>query len=91
SYEALLRPTPLLEYLTRDFTMSTSSLQAEKTVYTSLTLFSDTKVMIFGCLVSFDWQEHGKKNDLSRVKVTLTSTGEYLIFLFNGDDEIGLV
>ncbi|GJS80531.1 hypothetical protein Tco_0730412 [Tanacetum coccineum] len=28
----------------RDFTMSTSSLQAEKTVYTSLTLFSDTKL-----------------------------------------------
>ncbi|GJW42925.1 hypothetical protein Tco_0071724 [Tanacetum coccineum] len=36
-YEALLRPTPLPEYPTRDFTMSTSSLQAEKTVYTSLT------------------------------------------------------
>ncbi|GJZ28073.1 hypothetical protein Tco_0572720 [Tanacetum coccineum] len=36
-YEALLRPTPLPEYPTRDFTMSTSSLQAEKTIYTSLT------------------------------------------------------
>ncbi|GJZ05236.1 hypothetical protein Tco_0538511 [Tanacetum coccineum] len=42
-YKALLRPTPLP---TRDFTMSTSSLQAEKTVYTSLTLFSDTKLNI---------------------------------------------
>ncbi|GJZ02772.1 retrovirus-related pol polyprotein from transposon TNT 1-94 [Tanacetum coccineum] len=39
-YEALLRPTPLLEYPTRDFTMSTSSLQTEKTVYTSLTFMA---------------------------------------------------
>ncbi|GJU52309.1 hypothetical protein Tco_1226023 [Tanacetum coccineum] len=37
SYEAPLRLIPLLEYPTRDFTMSTSSLYAEKTVYTSLT------------------------------------------------------
>ncbi|GKC51859.1 hypothetical protein Tco_1074604, partial [Tanacetum coccineum] len=36
-YKALLHPTALLEYPTRDFTMSTRSLQAEKTVYTSLT------------------------------------------------------
>ncbi|GJR10269.1 hypothetical protein Tco_0792921 [Tanacetum coccineum] len=36
-YEALLRLTSLPEYPTRDFTMSTSSLQAEKTVYTSFT------------------------------------------------------
>ncbi|GJS47958.1 hypothetical protein Tco_0598079 [Tanacetum coccineum] len=42
-YKALLRPTPLP---TQDFTMSTSSLQAEKTVYTSLTLFSDTKLNV---------------------------------------------
>ncbi|GJY63258.1 putative transcription factor interactor and regulator CCHC(Zn) family protein [Tanacetum coccineum] len=41
---ALIRPTPLPEYPTRDFTMSTSSLQAEKTVYKSLTLFFDTKL-----------------------------------------------
>ncbi|GKC68788.1 hypothetical protein Tco_1101386 [Tanacetum coccineum] len=46
SYEALLRPTPLPEYPTQDLTMSTSSLQAEKTVYTSLTLFSDTKLNV---------------------------------------------
>ncbi|GJW38582.1 hypothetical protein Tco_0064427 [Tanacetum coccineum] len=45
-YEVLLRPTPLPEYSTRDFTMSTSSLHAEKTVYTSLTLFSDTKLNV---------------------------------------------
>ncbi|GKA92179.1 hypothetical protein Tco_0814104 [Tanacetum coccineum] len=45
-YEALLRPTLLPEYPTRDFIMSTSSLQAEKTVYTSLTLFSDTKLNV---------------------------------------------
>ncbi|GJY02743.1 hypothetical protein Tco_0360895 [Tanacetum coccineum] len=46
SYEALLRHTPLLEFPTQDFTMSTSSLQAEKTVYTSLMLFSDTKLNV---------------------------------------------
>ncbi|GJZ13757.1 hypothetical protein Tco_0548987 [Tanacetum coccineum] len=34
---SLLRPTPLPEYPTRDFTMSTSALQTEKTVYTLLT------------------------------------------------------
>ncbi|GKA39682.1 retrovirus-related pol polyprotein from transposon TNT 1-94 [Tanacetum coccineum] len=45
-YEALLRPTPLPEYPTRDFTMSTSSLQAEKTIYTSLTLFSNNKLNV---------------------------------------------
>ncbi|GKE29371.1 hypothetical protein Tco_1444755 [Tanacetum coccineum] len=44
--EALLLPTPLPEYPTQDFTMSTSSLQVEKTVYTSLTLFSDTKLNV---------------------------------------------
>ncbi|GJY05463.1 hypothetical protein Tco_0371403 [Tanacetum coccineum] len=33
--DSLLRPTSLPEYPTRDFTMSTSSLQAEKTVYTT--------------------------------------------------------
>ncbi|GJU24245.1 hypothetical protein Tco_1162866 [Tanacetum coccineum] len=45
-YEALLRPTLLPEYPTRDFTMSTSSLQAEKSVYTLLMLFSDTKLNV---------------------------------------------
>ncbi|GJZ98822.1 hypothetical protein Tco_0671275 [Tanacetum coccineum] len=34
------------KYPTQDFTMSTSSLQAEKTVYTSLTLFSNTKLNV---------------------------------------------
>ncbi|GKA54289.1 hypothetical protein Tco_0753238, partial [Tanacetum coccineum] len=45
-YEPLLRPTPRPEYPTGDFTMSISSLQAKKTVYTSLTLFSDTKLNV---------------------------------------------
>ncbi|GKC77419.1 hypothetical protein Tco_1128193 [Tanacetum coccineum] len=40
----LFVPTPLSKFSTRDFTMSTSSLKAEKTVYTSLTFFSDTKL-----------------------------------------------
>ena len=39
-YEALFRPTPLLEYPTRDFTMSISSLQAEKTVTRRLRSFT---------------------------------------------------
>ncbi|GJT62820.1 hypothetical protein Tco_1006353 [Tanacetum coccineum] len=45
-YEAPLRPTSLPEYPTRDFTMSTSSLLAEKTVYMSLKLVSDTKLNV---------------------------------------------
>nr|GEU31212.1 hypothetical protein [Tanacetum cinerariifolium] len=45
--EALLPPNPLPEYPTRDFTMSTSSLQAKKTIYTLLTLFFDRNGAVF--------------------------------------------
>ncbi|GKB67043.1 hypothetical protein Tco_0928455 [Tanacetum coccineum] len=45
-YEAILRPTPLLEYPTRDFTISTSSFQAKKTIYTSLTLRDGFRVEV---------------------------------------------